>query len=691
MLFVDITINVKGISYYGSNNSTLSQNNGVTSWDLASKLYLFSDPLLTTPLIGKVYYFAFYEHILNSSQISTNYNAKLPPSPTFVAPMTVHIQENGEVGNHSQDPSFYSRPILATQLPIISLEGYNFDNTPESPNYNPFGLSTMSFEIVSNVSIGVLYFENGIEITKFPATIHRNGSTGLYNVRYRPPYDKFNIDFTTPLASFYIQANDSNELSANAIVSIFVSHVPKPPVVSPQNQFFSIYANQFASITVSGVDIDSPIKSMIIDSLPQLGNLSVLHKVNQSFIKLTNTIISGTTLSYLYNGPQVSLNPEFALNGILAKDSFQFRLIDASGRKSVPGYANITIQTSLVALPNTINYHSKITNAIEGLCSLIKLHGMDLSSINQRTLSIEITKSPYFGKLYSKSTCSFSDLLPTINSTFTSYLLNGTIRPNEYQTKGLSVYYLGEPYYFSYPYAKFNGSFIPTVMDEIQYRVHSLSDKSVSTNGVQNVNVKNVNHPTNISFQFQDPWIHGITIYAKSGLVSKAYQTKAVITGFGIVDVDKDVDLVRVVINTKHGGYFSMNPSYVDRLDYTSVDCFNSRWGCEGSGFEDIASSFLAMPSDVNLALNGMSYESVLEDLVDVINITIYDGIGGQCLDTSVLSTGSIYNGCFKSNVLIPVTVLSFAGISTSTFIQSNLSANDFSSRFVILFYNCIY
>ena len=69
------------------------------------------------------------------------------------------------------------------------------------------------------------------------------------------------------------------------------------------------------------------------------------------------------------------------------------------------------------------------------------------------------------------------------------------------------------------------------------------------------------------------------------------------------------------------------------------------------------------MPVDIEAALNGLIYKSVKSNIVDVINITLYDGQGGNCLDVSLLGTGSTRIGCLMTSVSFEITVLDFQSL----------------------------
>ena len=72
------------------------------------------------------------------------------------------------------------------------------------------------------------------------------------------------------------------------------------------------------------------------------------------------------------------------------------------------------------------------------------------------------------------------------------------------------------------------------------------------------------------------------------------------------------------------------------------------------------------MPVDIEAAINGLIYKSVKSNIVDVINITLYDGQGGNCLDDSLLGTGSTRIGCLMTSVSFEITVLDFQSLGNS-------------------------
>ena len=72
------------------------------------------------------------------------------------------------------------------------------------------------------------------------------------------------------------------------------------------------------------------------------------------------------------------------------------------------------------------------------------------------------------------------------------------------------------------------------------------------------------------------------------------------------------------------------------------------------------------MPSAIMSALNGLTYVSTSARHLDTINVTLYDGAGGLCLDDSQLGPGSLRRGCFATSVSVRVNVLDYAGMAAT-------------------------
>jgi hypothetical protein len=106
----------------------------------------------------------------------------------------------------------------------------------------------------------------------------------------------------------------------------------------------------------------------------------------------------------------------------------------------------------------------------------------------------------------------------------------------------------------------------------------------------------------------------------------------------------------------------------------------SSRWRCTGTGSSDSEMIFLGIPADIQSALNGMTYINPTPRVIDMINITLFDGAGGNCLDNSQLGPGSIRVGCHTTSVSFQVRVLDYTGVDNTNAFAAGASASSATS-----------
>jgi hypothetical protein len=277
--------------------------------------------------------------------------------------------------------------------------------------------------------------------------------------------------------------------------------------------------------------------------------------------------------------------------------------------------------------------------------SAITLYAKDLSD-SPRALRIAITDLPGHGSLY-RSNTSASPL--RVGDTLTV--------PSSGTKKGkVTVYFKGNGSYFSSPSCNASGGAIsPSALvaaDSFQFMAVS-SDGMQSVAKTQTVTIKNVNDPSTLTYAYAGSTL---SVYALSDKTSADQPSTLTLTGFHIDDPDLGVDYVKARIEAAKGRV-SLNPDYVEVVDFTSVKyCYSTlRWWCRGSGYSDSESVFIGTPQNIMNALNGMTYQSSKALVTDTVNITIYDGVGGECLDNSALGSGSVRSGCFASSVVFQV------------------------------------
>jgi hypothetical protein len=120
---------------------------------------------------------------------------------------------------------------------------------------------------------------------------------------------------------------------------------------------------------------------------------------------------------------------------------------------------------------------------------------------------------------------------------------------------------------------------------------------------------------------------NGISLYSMSA--SSSYQTSATITGFELFDPDQGVDLIKVSVETSIFGRVTLNPQLIKYLDFNSASfCYGeTSWHCVGDGTSENRMVFVAAPSIVQSALNGLIYQCTNSGITDNITITLFDGV----------------------------------------------------------------
>lgn len=187
------------------------------------------------------------------------------------------------------------------------------------------------------------------------------------------------------------------------------------------------------------------------------------------------------------------------------------------------------------------------------------------------------------------------------------------------------MYFFGKKDYFTFPNITCNGSTINRSPDAFNIQV-STQNKAHSKIILQNIIIQNVNDPTNITFSIYNESELIANSYADTTNDNKKYSILE-LNGFHVVDPDLDLDLVHVIVNTSNNGYVALNSKYLKYLDFNSqAYCKGHSWKCWGSGAGATSQSFVTSPSNLELALNGLTYYNYGSNLIDTISITIFDG-----------------------------------------------------------------
>jgi hypothetical protein len=178
---------------------------------------------------------------------------------------------------------------------------------------------------------------------------------------------------------------------------------------------------------------------------------------------------------------------------------------------------------------------------------------------------------------------------------------------------------------------------------------------------LQKIHIQNVNHPHKL--------------LATQGSVQQALslvsgKPMATITGIEVLDKDKDINVVRVDLEVETGK-LGLNEEFRHLADFDSCrvrfqESFQKdSWRCVGNGVHDQRMTFLARPSQVKTILTDLKYVSLTEHKEDGLFISVFDGIGGDCISeyeqtyssnrigTMLVRYPSVQNGCYAERAYV--------------------------------------
>lgn len=437
------------------------------------------------------------------------------------------------------------------------------------------------------------------------------------------------------------------------------------------------------------------------------------------------------SLVYVYTGPLTLLSA--ATNdsssspqreGVLYIDHLQYSLVDNEGRASLPAAVNITVYSPLIATASE-------RSVVQGVGISIPITGSRMRSdsgtgaADTTQVRVQVVDLPSHGSLSwsntgtpvkpsETSSCAMTVPVIGLDRMMASERTRGkpspwptfgprtpSARPSIYPSSppttlpsACTFIYTSTPNFFSNPnttaqyltlpkLSPNSGSIsIPSaVPDSFTFRLVGVEDIDIYSSVVtQVVNVVNKNKPTSITYLYPSPpssprapplhWSVYPISYVKSG---SDVGTTATLSGFTIMDPDKGTDRLRVTITTTRKAVLSLPAELIQHLDFTSMAaCRSSVWRCQGTGFADPYLSFVGRPDVIENALNGMRYQSAYPNYMDNITVTLFDGVGGECLPAAAVGP-SVHAGCFKASASVLVRVLDYAELpSTFTVAVSN-------------------
>lgn len=203
--------------------------------------------------------------------------------------------------------------------------------------------------------------------------------------------------------------------------------------------------------------------------------------------------------------------------------------------------------------------------------------------------------------------------------------LSGAMSISNYDV-GLHANYIGNKFFFNIPSVAWNGTTLSSTLDSFDFIVYSESGAE-STPATQYVSVLNVNDPTDLGYKRNADGYISVYQYGLSPS-SDSNPTVTVLSGFSLLEFDKNVDVIRAHVCTTNGGELSLNDLYLSEVDFTSNSyCFASgAINCVGDGTRNSRMIFVGTPSSIELVLNGMTYQNK-NPTVDFVNVTVYDGV----------------------------------------------------------------
>ena len=640
---------------------------GASDWLDSSRLRLLGGveaPSSGWP--GTIYSLTFHANTLTDIEVEERYRSSFPNSRPQAHTSLLVVRENGEDGDHSLQPEFYDSPIATTDLISLLLQVSDEDDTDPSPLYNATLGALTKLELTSLPQGGsLLYYVNGSAITQVPVYVPRS-SDGTFAVRFRPPLDEHSIN-NEPFCSFRFRAIDgidSTLVSSEAVVSVVVTDTNKPPVPLSIPSHHAVITNVPTVLPpFAGTDVDGTVTGAGIAVLPA-GGLLYDVALNGTVFPSPFTLpsdgsayrLQGFRVAYQHTGSQAVIVMDE--RGVFGDDSFSFVVIDNGGLASRRETCTVDLVTALRA--NAFTSSNVSPAAVQDEHSLLTLGGIDVSGLG-RDLFIRVLRFPSNGTLYAADIGVNASYKPGAEL---------SLAAAEASIPIVSSYNLGAPMFyrgnvFSVPLytADIPSARIPSALpDSFEYEVFS-SDGSRSVSVTQQVEVRNVNKPTELSFTLDtQAWPLGhIRVHAVGLVPADGVPSSAEITGFSLPDPDLSADLIRVRLQSQQGGKMSLGKSALPHLIFIGSRCRGTRWQCIGSGDTESTMDFLATPYWAESALNGLTYRSTREEIWDNITLSVYDGAGGNCLDNNQGSASLRFGQCHIRSVHWPVEVLSFA------------------------------
>lgn len=211
-----------------------------------------TDSTSYTPFEATIFRVALHNESFDNTKAFARYSAPIANSTPTVHDSSYYLMEDGESGDHYNEPEYYREPFPVAELQDIPLGVYDSDNDPTTPNYNNVYPKVFGYTLPIR---GFLVNSSGANIVSTPFEVLEVG--GIFSVKYRPPFNDYKHE-NSSYANVSFFANDGfsgNRSFTNATITIYVLSKNDPPVAL--NSSHVVYVGTKHNILpLQGTDID---------------------------------------------------------------------------------------------------------------------------------------------------------------------------------------------------------------------------------------------------------------------------------------------------------------------------------------------------------------------------------------------------------------------------------------------------
>ncbi|CAM9609660.1 unnamed protein product [Ectocarpus sp. 4 AP-2014] len=588
----------------------------------------------------KIFYVAIHDETLGVTEILSRYSARITKSTPVVSDTTIGVAEDGEEGDHYEDPQSYLQVFPVSELQMVPLDVYDSDNDPATPNYDN---STSPRVFVNTLPLpGFLVNSSGDDISSVPFEVL--GDAGAFAVRYRPILNDFSTNDSVVYANFSFYATDGESGTrshTNATVSMYVFSKNDPPEAF--NASHGVYAGSRQNIIpLNGTDMDAfdDVHGAAIVEAPARGTLfQVFNNGSVSNVAVTNDEPLWRPM-VAYEHDSMWLRSNSPTDQTVGDDMFTFKVFDSHWNFSVPAVINITVLSGISAISQR-----EIWWCFEDVNCEVELFGSTKSD-DAGNMSITISGVPVYGNLFDAGI----NMPVEVGSTLSS--------PVKYPyDQGASVVYQPQMDFFTDPTTQWNGTQLPE-LDDVMVTFYASIElggtRIFSPEVSQELRVRNVDDQSAIRCGDSILQTLATGVVDDDAILDDVRPDRLFIYNFSINEKDDGVDPVRVSVTAEYG-YLTLNDTLRSRVSFMNTCSGTYNWRCRSDGVYSQNMVFVGAPEDVQHVLNGMLFVSYESNVVDNMTVTIHDGFEGDCIWQ--FATYSVRPTCHSSSCSITINV----------------------------------